>query len=294
MFKKVIVGIDGADGGVDALALARLLSADETELTLVSIYPREPVAWRGASADYQAALSDEAARVLQQAAEEAGVSAAHRVHGASDVGRGLHEVAEEIGADLIVVGSSRKGHFGRVFSGDDTRHALHGAASAVAVAPAGYIHWDQKLDRVGVGYDGSPESEEALKAAQELAREKGASVAAMEVLYFPTRYFVGPAYPDHTTVMKMIEDSVKRLGEIPGVEPHAVSGIPGEELARFSETVDVIIVGSREYGPRGRLAYGNVGQELARAARSPLIVLPKAAGEAESASPEAGVANAAA
>ena len=56
----------------------------------------------------------------------------------NSAGRGLHESAEAQDANLIVVGSSRRGLLGRVLMGGDTRAALNGAPASVAIAPAGY------------------------------------------------------------------------------------------------------------------------------------------------------------
>ncbi len=77
------------------------------------------------------------------------------------MGRGLHEVAEQLGADVLVVGMSRKGAVGRVLLGDNARSSLKGAPCAVAMAPAGYARRACAIERVSVCYDGS---------AQELAR----------------------------------------------------------------------------------------------------------------------------
>ena len=68
---------------------------------------------------------------------------------ASSVGRALHELAEEIGADLIVLGSSRRGLLGRVLLGDDTRAALNGASASIAVAPTAYQDHAQASRRSG-------------------------------------------------------------------------------------------------------------------------------------------------
>ena len=66
----------------------------------------------------------------QAGVEEIGVEVTLRCVGSASVGRGLHELAEAQGADLIVLGSSRRSLLGRVFIGDDTRTALNGASSA--------------------------------------------------------------------------------------------------------------------------------------------------------------------
>ncbi|MGO9495558.1 MAG: universal stress protein [Solirubrobacteraceae bacterium] len=63
-----------------------------------------------------------------------GVEAHLRWRQAPSVGQGLQELCEEIGPDLLVVGSSRCGLLGRVLLGDDTRAALTGAPCAIAIA----------------------------------------------------------------------------------------------------------------------------------------------------------------
>ncbi|HZE04918.1 MAG TPA: universal stress protein, partial [Solirubrobacteraceae bacterium] len=69
-------------------------------------------------------------------------------------------------------------------------------------------------------------------------------------------------------------DQVAALGD---VEPYAVYGIAAEELTAYSSSVDLLIVGSRAYGPLGRLVHGSTSGRLARSARCPLLVLPRSA-----------------
>jgi len=52
-------------------------------------------------------------------------------------------------------------------------------------------------------------------------------------------------------------------------------GVPAEELALYSASLDLSVVGSRGYGPIGRLVHGSTSQKLARTARCPLLVLPR-------------------
>jgi hypothetical protein len=67
-----------------------------------------------------------------------------------------------------VIGASRRDEFERTFVGDDTRQVLQDAPSAVAVAPTGYATRLPSLDTIGVGYDDSPASEQALTVASAL------------------------------------------------------------------------------------------------------------------------------
>ena len=51
----------------------------------------------------------------------------------------------------------------------------------------------------------------------------------------------------------------------------------GEELAAFGDDVDILVVGSRSYGPVRRLMLGSTSEYLERHARCSLVVLPRAA-----------------
>ena len=52
-------------------------------------------------------------------------------------------------------------------------------------------------------------------------------------------------------------------------------GRPWEELVRFGEQLDLLLVGSRGYGPLGRLFHGGVSDHLARHAPCALLILPR-------------------
>lgn len=218
---------------------------------------------------------------LEKARKETGVEAQLRSHGSSTVGRGLHEVAEEIGADLLVIGSSRRGLLGRVLIGDDTRAALNGAPSAIAIAPAGYAQHPAVVREIGVGYNGSPESDHALGSARKLAGQLDAKLSAFEAVYLPAHLYAAPGYPDEQAIEELIQAARERVARIEGVEPHAAYGQPAEELALYSASLDLLVIGSRSYGPIGRLVHGSTAQQLARTARCPLLVLTRAAREAE-------------
>ena len=182
-----------------------------------------------------------------------------------------------IEADLLVVGSSRRGLFGRVLLADDTHAALNGAPCAIAVAPAGYAEQPGAIREVGVAYDGSPESEHALKVARTLGAEHGAKLSALEAVSLPGYALIGGGAPVGDAINAMVDDARARIAALEGIEPHAVYGSPAEELAWYSASLDLLVVGSRGYGPLGRLIHGSTSQELARTARCPLLVLTRSA-----------------
>jgi len=277
MFKQIVVGVDEHEGGRDAIALARNVLARDGELTLAYVFAGDPHVYRSASAAYEASERERASELLERTRAETGVQAHLRWRGSPSVGRGLHELCEVIGADLLVVGSSRRGLLGRVLIGDDTRAALNGAPCAIAIAPAGYSHQPVAMREIGVGYDGSPESEHAVAVARKVAAQCGAKLSAFEAVSLPTYAFLGGPAPIDDAFEDLVDDARKRIEALDGVEPHAAYGHPAVELGVYSASLDLLIVGSRGYGPMGRLIHGSTSQQLAHTARCPLLVLTRAA-----------------
>jgi nucleotide-binding universal stress UspA family protein len=277
MFKQIVVGVDGREGGRDAAALAKLLVAAGGEVTLAHVVPGDDHAYRGAGAAYQAPEAERAEALLETVREETGVQAHLLWRESSSVGRGLHELCDLIGADLVTVGSSRRGLLGRVLIGDDTSAALNGASCSIAIAPTNYSQQPRAMREIGVGYDGSPESEHALSVARMLAGASGAKLSALEAVSLPSEAFFGPGAIDNSP-RRLLEDARRRIAALGDVEPRAAYGQPAEELALFSASLDLLIVGSRGYGPIGRLIHGSTSHQLAHSARSPLLVLTRTAG----------------
>jgi nucleotide-binding universal stress UspA family protein len=266
MFKNALVGVDGTPGGRDAIALAGKLIDPDGKLTLVHVHHAE--------------LSEEleeSHKLLEHARTEAGVNAELLSATASSPGRGLHEQAEALDADLVAVGSCGRSAFGRAMLGDDTRAALNGAPCAVAVAAKGYFGKSAPITKVGVAYNASPESDAALASARELASASGATVTALEVVSLPAVAYTGllaPAIGD--SINKLLAEANARLQQLPGAHGRAVFGLTGEELAAFGNELDILVVGSRGYGPVRRLVVGSTSDYLERHARCSLLVLPRA------------------
>jgi nucleotide-binding universal stress UspA family protein len=281
MYTNIIVGVDEHQGGRDAIALATRLLADGGTLTLAYVYAGDLTAWRGSSPAYDATEHDRGLELLAAARSRAGIDAELDVRGAPSVGRGLHALADAHAADLLVVGSCRRGLLGRVLIADDTRASLNGAPCAVAIAPAGYEQHPALMREVGVGYDGSPESEHALAVARKLADELGAKTSAFEAVEIPSYFFLGGPMPIEGTYEQLVSEARNRIEALGDVEAHAAYGQTAEELALYGASLDLLVIGSRSYGPIGRLMHGSTAQQLARTARCPLLVLTRAARDAQ-------------
>ena len=279
MFENVLIGVDGRDGGRDAIALARLLGSATARFALANIYGEGWLLGRGAAATHPIER-DQSRKCLAAERSAARIDAELISLAQTPVGRGLHLLAEHRCADLLVVGSSRHGVLGRVLMGDDARASLNGAPSAVAVAPLGYAHAANRIATIGVGYDDSDESKLALRAAREQAARHGATIRALSVVSLENVRADSPIPADWpATVARLVEQRLRRLQELQSVGATAVQGGPREELARLSHEVDLLVVGSRGYGPAGRLFHGSVSNHLVRHAACPLLALPRAVAE---------------
>ncbi len=283
MFHRIIVGVDGTKRGRDALALARMLARETgASLVLASVYP----AFHRASHEERGRA--EAETFISEAREAlAGVSEVdHRAAAASSPARGLHDLAEAEGADLIVVGSSHRGAVGRVLPGSVGERLLHGAPCAVAVAPIGY--WgnpDPRPRVIGVGYQPGRQADAALRAATELALHEGAALRLIAVVdgagfgTFGVHGGFGHGYAEilgdlREETSACLTEALRALP--PEVRAQGVlrEGDVAAELVEQSQTLDLLVAGSRGYGPLGRAILGGVSSRVVREAACPVLVIP--------------------
>jgi nucleotide-binding universal stress UspA family protein len=279
MFKNVLVGVDGGPHGRDAIALASRLIDPDGKLTLAHVRNGELKPFGAITPGLVKEEREASEKLLSKESEDANVSAELVSVVAMEAGSGLHVRAEEQHADLLVVGSSSRGALGRAMLGDDTRSALNGTPCAIAIAAVGYGEHPAPIAKVGVAYNGSPESKEALALARELAAPTRATVRALEVVSIPTYAFTGmlPSLVG-ASIEAMLQEANERMTQLPDVEGSAVYGLVGEELAQFGDQVDILVVASRSYGPVRRLVLGSTSNYLERHARCSLLVLPRGAG----------------
>jgi nucleotide-binding universal stress UspA family protein len=294
-FHRVVVGLDGSELAGGALVLAQRLVDPDGVLVLAGVdahrsfripygHPRRSIA-----------------EVLEAARAEVdeGLAVTCIERAASSAARGLTEIAEEQRADLLVLGSRDPTPEGRVTPGRTTLRLLQGGPCAVAVAPAGAGERD-RFHHVGVAYDGSPEASAALAAAYAVAAREGAAVSLFFAVTARGAGYGGFAASevDHVTQQQRV-DAQEQLDaaadQAPGgVNPRTVllRGDPAQEIARASDgIVDLLLTGSRGYGPMHRALAGSVAEALLLAATEPVVVLPRS-GIVHARQPDAVVASA--
>jgi len=283
MFKTIVVGVDGRQGGRDALTLAgRLALLDGGELIAVRALPFDYYVSRAGSPPYSSLAEQDARQELERALEEAALTATVRVLGDTSPARALHRVAEERHADLIVVGSTHHSAIGRVFAGDDAAGTIHGSPCPVAVAPRGLAgeEWPH-VARIGVGYDAGPEARQALEFAARLASESDAALVVRSVVASPINAVDFTAYEtdwldrSKSVAEEQVAHAISDL-DLAATGDVAV-GVPAEELVELSKDVDLVVLGSRGWGPVRRTMAGSTATAVMRKAHAPVIVLPRGA-----------------
>lgn len=287
MFNRVLVGIDDQSHGSDAVQLAcRLLSPSGRMifghvLTGDSTRESRPATTAGSAAASVGATwaTEEGAQLLLASiAGHSQLDAETCVVEADRIGAGLHRLAERTGADLLVIGSSREGQNGRVWLRDGVRTAINGAPCAVAVAPLEYAELGTPITQIGIAYNGSSESRTALAVGRALAADLGANAVAFQALARPAWEAGAPSAEMLASSIRAFEDEARdRLAAQTGVCACASCGETVQELSVFSGSVDLLVLGSRDYGPVGRLVHGSTTSRLLGYARSPLLILTRAA-----------------
>lgn len=271
MFTKIIVGVDGRQGGRDAIALARLLAAPGAAITLVHVHGtyRHPEQ----AAEPTSVWRERAEDLLEVERAAAGIEARLIAVDGPVVGKALKQLADRSGSDLLVVGSCHRGILGRVLLGDDARTAVTQAPCAVAVAPSGYQP-PVRLERIGVGYDGSREANAALEIARSIARAHDARVHARAVVSLQDIPY-GEPIPDGwpKIAVGLMDEKQRALSDLGDIDADATYGEPREQLAHYSRHLDLLLVGSRGYGPVDSLFEGSSSRHLARHSRCPLVVV---------------------
>jgi nucleotide-binding universal stress UspA family protein len=290
MTRPILAGADGTDPGLDAVAFgARLAAAVGAPLAVVCVSPEQAgLAGAEAEADVRrhAAAILGAARAV--ATEVAGSPPAEeRTVVATSPARGLAELAEEEAVETIVVGSTNRGAVGRVMSGSTAERLLHGTGCPVAVAPRGYRrHRREPLRSVGAAFADTPEGYEAVRHAADLAARAGLPLTVYSVVALHANWFRPEAVqPDASVVPEEVRKAVRDALDA------AIAGLPGgvqatgellfgevvDELSMAADrSVDLLVCGSRGYGPVRRVLLGTVSSALVRQASVPTLVVPRA------------------
>ena len=205
---------------------------------------------------------------------------ARRVLLAGSPAQALHDLAEEEHATLIVVGATHYSHIGRITPGSVASNLLHGAPCPVLVAPSD--HQPRPIRTIAVAYDDGIQAKAALEHAAQLARRLDAHLEI--IAGAEHELYAGPAMIAAADLEELMRDDV---AERVKAEADAITGIPVDTrvvtgpmpsaLADAAEGADLLVTGSRGYGPRHSVLVGGVSRYLVDNAPCPVLVVPRVA-----------------
>lgn len=284
----VVVGVDGSEESADALALALSLAGLlQAPLSPVFVHPYAPFAGTLPESRYEELVSELADSVHAQMRALDMPSADRRLRIVTDrsASAGLQRTAEREHAVMIVVGGSHRSRLGRVLPGGTAERLLAGAPCPVAIAPRGYASDRQPPIFVGSAFDGSAESHAALAWATGLARSADLRLRLLSVheQLLPAAVPAAAGLPLASVNDTLRDELWRQLTEAEAVARQHVAevtgalleGGPAHALADASLHLDLLVLGSRGYGPLGAVLLGSVSNALVRTASCPIVVVPR-------------------
>jgi nucleotide-binding universal stress UspA family protein len=284
----LLVGYDGSEQSRDALALTCLLAPLTGQrvvaLAVITLAPTEAT-W----VEFERMREEEVDRLGREvrAGLEGLPHAEFRHVTAPSPAHQIHDTATEIVAGMIVLGSTHRGAIGRVLPGSVADRLLSAAPCPVAVAPRGYRDRHPRIGSIAVAYDSSPESELALGEACRLAAAAGGSLRVISVANPDDSRVAVPGaagWAGMVTTQEGVEEERRRVEQrldaaVAGLDPGLsasgeviVDTHPAAVIADATEDADLLVMGSRGYGPFGRVLLGGVASHVTRNAACPVIV----------------------
>lgn len=285
--KTILLATDGSeDAALATRAAVDLSERTGAELHVVHAWQTVPTAHFEGMVN--AAFKEDARELLNEQTkkiEDAGGTVAEAHLRKDSPAQAIVELATEIDADLIVMGSRGLGRLKRLVTGSVSEGVVHNAHLPVLLLRGGVDGWPP--EHVVVGEDGSEPARRAGELAAELGRLIGAGMTLVRVYpELPEVYEEGRKMDPRTTddeLHRAEEELRERAGEIEAVfgSRPRISIAVGDAAEDLVETArgrkaenTLIAVGSRGLGPVKRLRMGSVSTKVLRAAEGPVLVSP--------------------
>jgi nucleotide-binding universal stress UspA family protein len=211
------------------------------------------------------------------------------VHQSTSVPTGLTDLAAEIGAELVVVGSSSFGLLGRVALGSVTERLVHTAAVPVAIAPRGYPLGPDPIRRLTAAYGGEADINGLIPAAAELATQWPVQLRIVSFMVRPVRMFGGSIEASAEDLViqqwsrRTFDDIAKQLNavrdriSVPDVDVVVGAGHDWREAVEDVpwEAGDMLLLGSGAAGQAARVFLGSAASKILRHAPVPVMIVPR-------------------
>jgi nucleotide-binding universal stress UspA family protein len=286
---RLLVGVDGTDGSVEALRWAAHEAARRGWPLHVVTCAELPLAVEagliGSGALGGNAVSDIVAE--HEAANQRAVSLARSfgldldVSGETVLGAPAYAlVSASHDDDLIVVGATAQPSRVTDVLGSVATVVAHRARCPVVVVH-GPGRKDGSVRRIAVGVDGSPGSDAALMWAAEAAMRSDAELMLVHGWHYPyhaVRAGSKDARDDmRLDAMRTLESATQRARElVPSVRCHSLISeqSPAKAVLDAAQDADLVVVGSRGHGGFASLVLGSVSRTVLQHSPVPAVVVP--------------------
>jgi nucleotide-binding universal stress UspA family protein len=194
--------------------------------------------------------------------------------------RALQRVIDQERAGLVVVGSTRRGVIGQVAPGTTAQRVINGCVCPVVVVPRGH-NPPPCLSVIGVAFLPTPEGCRALRGAAAVAQMADANLRVLTVVKhgLGADASAGPAKEaaerDRVELDGTIASAVAGLAHRVRAESEVLVDDPADALISVSRHLDLLVMGSRGYGPGLAVLLGGVSRRVTMQARCPVLVVPR-------------------
>jgi nucleotide-binding universal stress UspA family protein len=172
-------------------------------------------------------------------------------------------------------------------SGATADAVIHGAPCPVAIAPAGYAQRArrQPFGLIAAAVDAGTDTERIAGVAGRIAARADATLRLITVadtagvpggaMAAGTIGYVTQANANRDCASSALDRAARAVGPNVTVERRVAGGRVAGAVAKLSERSDLLVIGSRAYGPVRRVLAGTHTGSITHAASSPVLVLPR-------------------
>lgn len=288
----IIAGFSSSRLGSAPLNLAAQLSRTTGEKVIATAIVERtlPAGIDPVEDEYQGYVSAQARTSLERVVEATGgEDVSVTVHETTSIPKGLMELVEQHGAELVVVGSSSSGLLGRVALGSVTEWLVHRAAVPVAIAPRGYPSSPVPIKRLTVAYGGAADAVGLIQSSAALAKQWSVQLRIASFTVRPPTTLGGSIERSAENLViqqwtrKTTDAALKQLNEaranvaIPDVDVVIGAGIEWKDAVDNIawESGDMLLLGSGAAGPMAQVILGSAASKILRHSPVPVMILPK-------------------
>ena len=197
-----------------------------------------------------------------------GVPSETKAVDAVSVVAGLHQLAEDLDAELLVLGAHHRSGVLRALRGDVATDLTSRGTWGVAIAPEDRAGGPPR--RIGVAWDQTPTANAALEWGTQVVERTGGELHILRVFDPRHREGTKPWKHDEVRLASAEEEAALRVK----AKAHVLWGDEAPELITASRDLDLLVLGSGAHRSIGRLRFGSVSSRLLHDAKCSVVVLP--------------------